>query len=89
MVGQYVGQTRPRTSVVESALDGVLFIDEAYALTNRGSSTNDYGKAIEVILKMMEDYRDRLVVVVAGYPDLMAEFLRVTQPQLSFKAAAL
>lgn len=77
LCGQYVGQTGPKTdSVIMKALDGVLFIDEAYALTPEGGNGNDYGQeAVSTILKRMEDYRDRLVVIVAGYKDEMHRFI--------------
>ena len=74
LVAGYVGQTAIKTAeVVEKARDGILFIDEAYALT---SASYDFGsEAIETILKRMEDMRGHLVVIVAGYTDPMHHFL--------------
>jgi stage V sporulation protein K len=76
LVAGYVGQTAIKTSeVIKKALGGVLFIDEAYALT--GNTENDYGQeAVNTLLKAMEDSRDDLVVIVAGYPALMQRFVK-------------
>ena len=75
LVAGYVGQTALKTQkVIEKAMGGVLFIDEAYALN--GQSENDFGQeAIDTILKAMEDHRDDLVVIVAGYTELMDRFI--------------
>ena len=75
LVAGYVGQTALKVKeVVEKALGGVLFIDEAYTLTAK--TENDFGfEAVDTILKSMEDNRDDLVVIVAGYIDLMEDFI--------------
>ena len=76
LVAGYVGQTALKVQeVAHKALGGVLFIDEAYSLT-RSDSGNDYGaEAVDTLLKFMEDHRDDFIVIVAGYPELMAEFI--------------
>ena len=76
LVAEYVGQTAVKTNkVVDSALDGVLFIDEAYSLVN--SDKSDFGmEAISTLLKRMEDDRDRLVVILVGYTDNMETFIQ-------------
>lgn len=76
LVAGYVGQTAGKvTEVVNSALGGILFIDEAYALARKGME-NDFGReAIDTLVKLMEDNRDDLVVIVAGYTDEMHDFL--------------
>ena len=74
LVAGYVGQTAIKTQKkIQEAMGGILFIDEAYALVSSG---NDFGQeAINTILKAMEDYREDLIVIVAGYPGLMEDFI--------------
>ena len=76
LVAGFVGQTAIKTNeVIQKALGGVLFIDEAYALANQ-DAPNDFGReAIETLLKGMEDHRDNLIVIVAGYTELMGNFI--------------
>ena len=75
LVAGYVGQTAIKTGeAIEKAMGGVLFIDEAYALTNRGGN-DDGQEAVDTLLKAMEDHRDDLIVIVAGYTELMEEFV--------------
>lgn len=76
LVGGYVGQTAIKTQeIIDKARGGILFIDEAYSLTH-GKGESDFGQeAVDTILKAMEDHRDDFIVIVAGYPDLMKEFI--------------
>ena len=77
LVAKYMGQTAMKTDdVVQQALDGVLFIDEAYSLVPEGGNGEDYGQeVVSTLLKRMEDYRDRLVVIIAGYKGEMKRFI--------------
>ena len=87
LVGQYIGHTAPKTKeVLKRAMGGVLFIDEAYYLY-RPENERDYGQeAIEILLQVMENQRDDLVVIVAGYKDRMEAFFR-SNPGMSSRIA--
>src|SRR5439155_5358039 len=87
LVGQYVGHTAPKTKeVIKRAMGGVLFIDEAYYLY-RPENERDYGQeAIEILLQAMENQRDDLVVILAGYKDRMDTFFR-SNPGMSSRVA--
>jgi SpoVK/Ycf46/Vps4 family AAA+-type ATPase len=77
LVGEYIGQTAPKTDAkIDEAIDGVLFIDEAYTLAQGGQ--NDYGsEAVATLLKRMEDDRERLVVILAGYDNEIRQFVNM------------
>jgi probable Rubsico expression protein CbbX len=87
LVGQYIGHTAPKTKeVLKKALGGILFIDEAYYLY-RPENERDYGQeAIEILLQVMENQREDLVVILAGYRDRMQTFFR-SNPGLSSRIA--
>ncbi len=87
LVGQYIGHTAPKTKdIIKRAMGGVLFIDEAYYLY-RQENERDYGQeAIEILLQMMENQRDDLVVILAGYKDRMNTFFQ-SNPGISSRVA--
>jgi probable Rubsico expression protein CbbX len=87
LVGQYIGHTAPKTKeILKKAMGGVLFIDEAYYL-HRPENERDYGQeAIEILLQVMENQREDLVVILAGYKDRMETFFR-SNPGLSSRIA--
>ena len=87
LVGEYIGQTAPRTKrVLDKAMGGVLFIDEAYYLYNK-NDPNDFGQeAVGILLQVMENDRDKLVVILAGYKDRMDEFFG-SNPGMSSRIA--
>ena len=76
MIGNYIGQTEKNTKqAVEQAMGGVLFIDEAYQLTPKGQSDNDFGsQAIETLITELENNRDKFIAIFAGYNDDMQRF---------------
>ena len=78
LVGGFLGQTAIKTQeVLQSAIGGVLFIDEAYSLTDDAHGRDMYGQeAVSTLLKLMEDHRDDLIVIVAGYTEPMQKFIR-------------
>lgn len=78
LIGQYVGQTAPKTmAIIEKALGGVLFIDEAYALASKPGNTSSFNdECIATLIQAMENYRDNLVVIFAGYSKEMDSFLK-------------
>jgi SpoVK/Ycf46/Vps4 family AAA+-type ATPase len=76
LVGEYVGHTAPRThALFRKAIGGVLFIDEAYSLVPTGQGTDFGQEAIVTLVKLMEDHRDEVVVIAAGYPSDMDRFV--------------
>ena len=87
LVGEYIGDTAPKTKrVLERAMGGVLFIDEAYYLY-RSTDSKDYGQeCIDILLQVMENDRDKLVVILAGYKDRMDEFFE-SNPGMSSRIA--
>ncbi len=87
LVGEYIGHTAPKTkAVLERAMGGVLFIDEAYSL-HRGEDSKDYGQeCIDILLQVMENDRDKLVVILAGYQDRMDRFF-ASNPGMSSRIA--
>ena len=84
LVGEYIGQTAPKVKkAIENAKGGILFIDEAYSLSDRGDDSKDFGReVIEVLIKEMSDGKGDLAVVFAGYPKEMKQFLNIN-PGLS------
>jgi hypothetical protein len=77
LVGQYIGHTAEKTAqVFEQAMGGVLFIDEAYTLTREGAADGDFGKeAVDMLVKLMEDHRDEVAVIIAGYTHEISGFM--------------
>lgn len=84
LIGEYLGQTAPKTyRVVERALDGVLFIDEAYTLVNARGSADYASECISTLIKSMEDYKGRIIIIFAGYKEEMNNFVKLNPGILS------